>query len=179
LQDPKKRATADEIVQHPWMKENGVATDKALDNVILNRMSQFAVHNKLKKEAMRVIAKCMPAEEIAGLKAIFQAIDADNSGTITAEELRSALKLKGSVLKEDEVSGLLKLIDSDENGTIEYEEFLAATMSVHQMQREENMRAAFQHFDEDGDGVISREELRKALGVSAVCCVQCACVSVR
>lgn len=37
-QDPKKRATAEQILQHPWMKENGVASDKPLDNVILKRM---------------------------------------------------------------------------------------------------------------------------------------------
>ena len=35
---PAKRATANEILQHPWMRENGVATDRPLDNVILQRM---------------------------------------------------------------------------------------------------------------------------------------------
>ena len=35
---PQQRATADEILQHPWMRENGVATDRPLDNVILQRM---------------------------------------------------------------------------------------------------------------------------------------------
>ena len=37
--DPAKRATADEILQHPWMRENGVATDEPMDNVILKRMT--------------------------------------------------------------------------------------------------------------------------------------------
>lgn len=28
VRDPAERATADEILQHEWMKENGVASDK-------------------------------------------------------------------------------------------------------------------------------------------------------
>lgn len=48
---------------------------------------------------MKVIASAMPADEIAGLAEIFKSIDADNSGTITAEELSAALKDKGSLLK--------------------------------------------------------------------------------
>ena len=71
-QDPKKRATAQEILQHDWMRENGTASDKPLDNVILNRMRGFAGMNKLKKEALKVIATGMSPEEIAGLRALFQ-----------------------------------------------------------------------------------------------------------
>lgn len=53
------------------MKENGTASDKPLDNVILNRMRGFAGMNKLKKEALKVIATGMSPEEIAGLRALF------------------------------------------------------------------------------------------------------------
>ena len=72
LQDPKKRATADEILRHSWMKENGTASDKPLDNVILTRMRGFMNMNKLKKEALKVIAGGMSPEEIAGLRSLFQ-----------------------------------------------------------------------------------------------------------
>ncbi|EFN57613.1 hypothetical protein CHLNCDRAFT_30247 [Chlorella variabilis] len=160
---PSKRATADEILQHPWMRENGVATDKPLDNVILKRMTNFANHNKLKRQAMKVIASAMPVDEIAGLAEIFKSIDADGSGTITADELSTALKNKGSLLKKEDLEGLLALIDQDASGCIDYEEFLAATLSQHQMEKAENMRAAFLHFDKDGSGTISRDELREAL----------------
>ena len=72
VQDPKKRLTAQQILQHDWMKENGTASDRPLDNVILNRMRGFAGMNKLKKEALKVIATGMSPEEIAGLRALFQ-----------------------------------------------------------------------------------------------------------
>ena len=42
-QDPKKRATAEQILRHGWMRENGTASDKPLDNVILTRMRGFQV----------------------------------------------------------------------------------------------------------------------------------------
>ena len=57
------------------MRENGTASDKPLDNVILNRMRGFAGMNKLKKEALKVIATGMSPEEIAGLRALFVVCD--------------------------------------------------------------------------------------------------------
>lgn len=166
--NPAKRATADQILKHPWMKEHGVASDKPMDNVILTRLNNFASMNKLKKEAMKIIASNMPADEIAGLKVIFESIDEDKSGTITAAELQQALTKTGTSLKKEDVESLLAMIDVDANGTIEYEEFLAATMSRHQMEKEENLRTAFAHFDTNGDGVISQEELRAALAGGAM-----------
>ena len=83
--------------------------------------SNFANTNKLKRQAMKVIAAAMPADEIAGLREIFKGIDADASGTISAEELRTALQQKGSMLKQEELEGLLRLIDQDASGTIDYE----------------------------------------------------------
>lgn len=72
LQDPKKRADANTILQHDWMRENGTASERPLDNVILKRMRGFAAMNKLKKEALKVIAAGMSQEEIAGLRTMFQ-----------------------------------------------------------------------------------------------------------
>ena len=164
--DPSKRATAEEILKHPWMKENGVASGKPLGDAIVSRLNNFAAMNRLKKEAMKFIAARMPAEEIVGLKKIFEAIDADNSGTITVAELNEALAKKGTSLKPEDVEQMLKLIDLDANGTIDYQEFIAATLSQHQMENEENLRAAFAHFDTNGDGIISREELSNALSMN-------------
>ena len=73
-QDPRKRADANSILQHEWMRENGTASERPLDNVILKRMRGFAAMNKLKKEALKVIAAGMSQEEIAGLRTMFQVL---------------------------------------------------------------------------------------------------------
>jgi calcium-dependent protein kinase len=162
--DPKKRATANEILADPWMKVNGCASDKPMDDAIVSRLNSFANMNRFKKEAMKVIASNMPMDEITGLRNLFESIDTDKSGTITAQELKEALARKGKTLKEEDAAKLLSMIDVDANGTIEYDEFLAATLSQHQLVKEENLRAAFKHFDTNGDGIISLEELNNAIG---------------
>lgn len=39
---------------HPWICENGVAPDRALDPAVLSRLKQFSAMNKLKQMALRV-----------------------------------------------------------------------------------------------------------------------------
>jgi len=53
--DPKDRLTAAEVLNHPWIREDGEASDKPLDNAVLSRMKQFRAMNKLKKMALKVI----------------------------------------------------------------------------------------------------------------------------
>jgi len=78
-------------MQHPWLRSQGVAADKPLDSVVLHRMRKLSATNKLKKAALVVMAKSLSPDEINGLQQLFRNIDADNSGTITIDELRTAL----------------------------------------------------------------------------------------
>ena len=84
--------------QHPWLKQQGVAPDRPLDNIVLARMKKFAAMNKLKKAALLVIAKSLNPDEIRGLQQLFRSIDVDNSGTITVDELRTAMRSLDSKL---------------------------------------------------------------------------------
>ncbi|CAA0831077.1 calcium-dependent protein kinase 29 [Striga hermonthica] len=161
--DPKKRITADEALEHPWLKEDGEASDRPIDSAVLIRMKQFRAMNKLKKLALKVIAENLSEEEIKGLKQMFDNIDTDGSGTITYEELRAGLSKLGSKLSEAEIQQLMEAADVDKNGTIDYIEFITATMHRHRLDKEENLYKAFQHFDKDNSGHITRDELRQAM----------------
>ncbi|KAG4185915.1 hypothetical protein ERO13_A08G010400v2 [Gossypium hirsutum] len=161
--DPKQRLTAQQVLNHPWIKEDGEAPDIPLDNAVLGRLKQFKAMNNFKKVALRVIAGCLSEEEIQGLKEMFKTIDSDNSGTITLEELKQGLAKQGTKLTEYEVKQLMEAADADSNGTIDYEEFITATMHMNRMDREEHLYRAFQHFDKDNSGYITIEELEQAL----------------
>ncbi|KAJ4912856.1 Calcium-dependent protein kinase 15 [Raphanus sativus] len=99
--DPKKRISAAQALEHPWIR-GGEAPDNPIDSAVLSRMKQFRAMNKLKKLALKVIAESLSEEEIKGLKTMFANMDTDQSGTITYEELKpgwlgsvlNSLKLK-------------------------------------------------------------------------------------
>ncbi|CAL9040804.1 calcium-dependent protein kinase 15-like [Musa acuminata AAA Group] len=163
--DPKERLTAAEILNHPWMREDG-APDKPLDLTVLNRMKQFRAMNKLKKVALKVIAESLSEDEIMGLKEMFKSIDTDNSGTITYEELKAGLPKLGNLgikISESEVRQLMEAADVDGNGSIDYIEFITATMHMNRMEKEDHLYRAFEYFDEDKSGYITVEELEQAL----------------
>ena len=94
-------------MQHPWLKQQGVAPDRPLDNIVLARMKKFAAMNKLKKAALLVIAKSLNPDEIRGLQQLFRSIDVDNSGTITVDELRTAMRSLDSKLNVRKLFTLL------------------------------------------------------------------------
>ena len=161
LPSPTKKKK--QILRHEWMKENGTASSEPIDNVVLTRMRGFAGMNKLRKEALKVIANGMSPEEIAGLRVLFESLDVDRSGTVTVDELREGLRKQGSAVAAAEVEALLKSLDVDSTGMLDWDEFTAATLHQSQLEREENLMRAFQTFDADGSGTISREEIESAL----------------
>nr|AGJ83805.1 calcium-dependent protein kinase 1a [Vitis amurensis] len=163
MYDPKRRVTASDALNHPWLREDGVAPDKPIDSAVLVRMKQFRAMNKLKKLALKVIAENLSEEDIKGLKQMFNNMDTDRSGTITFEELKTGLSRLGSKLSELEIKQLMDAVDVDRNGTLDYTEFITATMQRHRLEKEENLFKAFQFFDKDSSGFITREELKQAM----------------
>ncbi|XP_057516081.1 calcium-dependent protein kinase 29 isoform X1 [Amaranthus tricolor] len=160
--DPTTRITASQALEHPWLRENE-ASDKPIDSVVLFRMKQFRAMNKLKKLALKVMAKNIDEEDTKGLREMFNNIDTDRSGTITLQELKDGLARLGSTLTETEIQQLLEAADVDKNGTIDYIEFITATMHRHRLDKEENLCKTFQYFDVDKSGFITRDELRQAM----------------
>nr|GFA98478.1 calcium-dependent protein kinase 11-like [Tanacetum cinerariifolium] len=135
---PQQRIKAHEVLFAP---------DKPLDSAVISRLKHFSAMNKLKKMALRVIADRLSEEEIGGLKQMFKMIYADNSGTLTFEELKQLLKRVGSNLMESEIKELMDVIP---------------TLYMNKIERAENLLTAFGFFDKDGSGYITKYELQQA-----------------
>eukprot|EP00180_Rhodochaete_pulchella_P004117 Plantae.Rhodophyta-Rhodochaete_pulchella.ctg7587.p1 GENE.Plantae.Rhodophyta-Rhodochaete_pulchella.ctg7587~~Plantae.Rhodophyta-Rhodochaete_pulchella.ctg7587.p1 ORF type:complete len:444 (-),score=105.02 Plantae.Rhodophyta-Rhodochaete_pulchella.ctg7587:490-1632(-) len=161
--DVSKRPDAAKLLEHPWVRKDGVAPPTPLANSVLDGMKKLQNMNKLKKRALQVMASNLAQEDLKEMEAMFKAIDTDNSGTITVAEMRSALQKGGKKLPESEIQDLLSAYDVDGDGVIDYSEFLAATNNMNKLCTMENVELAFKKFDIDGDGEITPEEVLEAL----------------
>nr|XP_043627929.1 calcium-dependent protein kinase 7-like [Erigeron canadensis] len=161
--DPKRRLTAQQVLEHPWLFNAKAAPNVSLGEVVRSRLKQFAVMNKLKKKALRVIAELLSVEEVAGIKERFDLMDMDKKGKISIEQLRSGLQKLGQLINDADLQVILETVDPDEDGTIDYAQFVAVGVHLHRIVNDEHLHKAFACFDQNHDGYIEVDELRNAL----------------
>ncbi|CAI5469042.1 unnamed protein product [Closterium sp. Yama58-4] len=162
-QQPERRPTAAQLMEHPWVREGGVATDTPLAPAVITRLKRFAAMNRLKRLTLKLMASHVTDAEAMGLREMFKAMDGDGSGTISSAELRDGVERLGDSVPKEQLRQMMAAADVDSSGSIDYNEFLAATMRVSRETREAHLQQAFAHFDTDGNGFITGDELRSAL----------------
>ncbi|CAI5514963.1 unnamed protein product [Closterium sp. Naga37s-1] len=162
-QQPERRPTAAQLMEHPWVREGGVATDTPLAPAVITRLKRFAAMNRLKRLTLKLIASRVSDAEAMGLREMFKAMDGDGSGTISLSELRDGVERLGDTVPKEQLRQMMAAADVDSSGSIDYNEFLAATMRVSRETREAHLQQAFAHFDTDNNGFITGDELRSAL----------------
>ncbi|KAL7115134.1 hypothetical protein ACP275_04G165700 [Erythranthe tilingii] len=161
--DPKKRLTAQQVLDHPWIQNSKKASNVPLGDIVRARLKQFSGMNRFKKKALRVIAEHLSVEEVEVIRDMFALMDTDNDGKVTYEELKAGLRKVGSQLAEPEIKLMMDVADVDGNGILDYGEFVAVTIHLQRMENDEHIRRAFMFFDKDGSEYIELDELREAL----------------
>ncbi|KAG4402373.1 hypothetical protein AAZX31_02G172200 [Glycine max] len=161
--DPKRRLTAQEVLDHPWLQNEKKAPNVSLGETVRSRLMQFSVMNKLKKRALRVIAEYLSLEEAAGIKEGFQLMDTSNKGKISVDELRVGLHKLGHQIPDGDIQILMDAGDVDNDGYIDYGEFVAISIHLRKIDNDEHLHKAFQFFDENQSGYIEIEELHNVL----------------
>ncbi|KAI9141187.1 hypothetical protein BKA69DRAFT_1075343 [Paraphysoderma sedebokerense] len=88
----------------------------------------------------------------------FIAVDQDNSGHITCDELQQALQNGDwTTFNSETVRLMMNLFDRNHSGSITFDEFAALWKFI------TDWNACFQSFDRDRSGYIDKNELRQAL----------------
>ncbi|KAJ4801274.1 Calcium-dependent protein kinase [Rhynchospora pubera] len=160
---PKKRLTAQQVLDHPWLHNLKKAPDVALGESVRTRLQQFTVMNKFKKKALRVIAKHLTIDEEADIKEMFEQIDVDKKGELTFDELKEALHKQGHDIPDSDARMIMDAVDIDGDGTLNYGEFMTVSIHIRRMGNDEHLHKAFAFFDKNESGYIEIEELTECL----------------
>ncbi|XP_076935132.1 calcium-dependent protein kinase 2-like [Bidens hawaiensis] len=160
--DPKNRPTAATVLNHQWLKDNGITTENEIDNMILKKMKHFRAMNIFKKLALKILADMIPEDEIEGLRAMFRNFDTNEEQVISRESLEESLVRIGSNLGPEDAKLIVEAADTDGNGYIDYNEFVTAMRNFNQY-KDDHLYRAFMHFDKDKKGWISKDDLKSAL----------------
>lgn len=161
--DPTRRLTAQQVLDHPWLQNAKKAPNVSLGETVKARLKQFAVTNKLKKRALRVIAEHLSVEEVAGIKEGFAIMDTGKKGKLDFTELKVGLHKLGHHISDADVRILMEAGDIDKDGYIDYGEFVAIAVHLKKIDNDEHLHKAFIFFDQNKSGYIEIEELRNAL----------------
>jgi calcium-dependent protein kinase len=166
--DPEKRISASDALEHAWFKKFAKAgkVKKSDASKVLGKIRGFRAEQKLKQATLTyIVSQCLTKEETDKMEEIFAAMDKNNDGMLSKDEIREGYEEHfGIPIDDEEIDRIFKVIDVDGSGAIDYSEFLMATMSEQQLMSKEKLKQAFRMFDKDNSGTISRDEIKEALG---------------
>lgn len=164
--DPSQRYSAEEALQHEWIRCRAPrATKVSLQAGLVDNLRAFQNQHKMKKAALHIIASQLSEEKIKALRQTFEALDANGDGFLTSQELKDGMAKADleHILAGVDLEAIMEGVDSDGSGLIDYTEFLAATLDKKCYLQEDLCYTAFSVFDQDGDGHITLEEMKKIL----------------
>jgi len=159
-----QRFTATEALNHEAIQRYAPrGKDVKIRASIIDKLRSYAFSDKFKKAALHAVVQTSREDQVSVCRETFLALDIDDDGFVTHDELFEALSQAG-LSAPDDLEVIVNEVDADRSGAIDYTEFIAATLDEAHYLREDRCWAAFQIFDRDGDGYITKEELEITLG---------------
>ena len=117
---------------------------------------------RLQNEATKVALRFVTTENFDRLKSVFQTMDKDYSGQISAKELQQAFEQANLPMAGVEIKQLMAKFDYFKKGHINYSDFLAAAVDLKGKLTDEVLHQTFVTFDSTNKGFITPEDLQRA-----------------
>lgn len=172
--DYGKRASAKECLDHRWIKDIGKVADIKLSLPIgrraLRNLKTFKAESKMQEAIMYfIVNQLMNKDEKEDLMSAFMALDVDNDGKLTREDLIKAYTKVGEDPEtvSQLVDSIVQNIDKSDKGFIDYTEYMTASLSKRRMFSEDRLTAAFKLFDEEERGFITTDDIKALLNKGA------------
>jgi len=159
----KERWSCAEALKCKWLSvaHHDDAKQMLIEKHTLENMVSFQQSGKLKKLALMIRAYSENNNKLKNLKEAFDTIDSGNTGTISLEELKSALSRHKISM---DAKAVFDSLDVDKQGVISYTEFLAASLEDDLEDDKEKLRMLFDQMDITKNGMITAKDIKMLLG---------------
>jgi Ca2+-binding EF-hand superfamily protein/CRP-like cAMP-binding protein len=155
-----------------WLKAASNAYPKMHSEELRSLRDIFDKHASIGVEGASIITRHAMGEILDGaMHDIFDAIDADDSGELERDEVRTLMLMLGRKLNESQLTKVFMELDEDGNGNVDYKEFKTwwdKQEYLEPMERETELRDLFDIVDVDHSGEIDWEEFLELIS-SQVC----------
>ena len=107
----------------------------------------------------------LSSRKIKELRTAFSYFDSNGDGSITVEELKTAVEKVDLAIDSDQLHEMIHSIDKNKDGKIEFEEFVHELSKKYQPKHhsKSELESAFKYFDKDGSGYINEDELYEVM----------------
>lgn len=170
-QDPNKRLSAEDALQHPWftkwkIKDKMSELKSKQIRAMIRNIREYKSNHILQQAALAYIVHNLPnIEVVQNACRLFVKIDKNLDGSISREEfvegLNELVDEENEKFDENELNTIFDIIDADKSNSIEYEEFIRAAADKKALLDKKYLKDAFNFFDKDKSGSIDLDEIQK------------------
>lgn len=164
--EPDVRYNAHQVLNHEWVEKNAPNAKAFLDDLNYLNLKRYVNSHKLQKYVANLIVSRIAEKDVEELKKIFESLDVKKNGTISSDDLKSAIMLlkEHGLTIDVEPEIVFQKMNTDGTGLVSYTEFLAATINQKKYFTQERLTEAFNSMDKDGSGKINKRDLIEILG---------------
>ncbi|PON59707.1 Calcium calmodulin kinase [Parasponia andersonii] len=177
--DPQRRPSAQELLDHPWVRGDSAKEDQ-MDAEVVSRLQSFNARRKLRAAAMASVLSSsiflkrtkklksllgshdLSQDELENLRIHFKKICA-NGDNATLSEFEEVLKAMNMSSLISLAPRIFDLFDNNRDGTVDMREILCGFSSLKKSQGDDALRLCFQMYDTDRSGCITKEEVASML----------------
>ena len=166
--DPKKRPTADQILQEPWFDELQQSTvDISVKSNVIANLKSFKSKIRLQKAVFLYFVNFFDLKkQRQQLLTVFKSMDKDHDGRLSYNEILEAYaQIYDQESAKQYVDNIFEVLDFNKSAELEFSEFMVANVDYAKNLNNKRLKQLFDIIDVDSSGNISQAELKKFLNI--------------